>query len=237
MALTAYQNKTALLLQNPAATTSLYATSDLNTWINMARGQIAGDGRCIRYYTQLATVIGQQAYPFSSVVVAATMAGVLNVRMITSTVSGGGYMLAPWPWEYFNQYFIGSTGIAAGRPTDWAQYGQGVSGTIYLNPIPDAINVLHCDVVAYPVDLVNDATVEAIPYPWTDCVPYFAAYLALLSSQTGAREGQANNMFQRYAEFRNRAREYSTPDVVPYQYNQSGTQSPVPPAGVQAARG
>jgi hypothetical protein len=65
---------------------------------------------------------------------------------------------------------------------------------------------------------VNDTTAEAIPYLWTDAVPYFAAYLALLSSQTGARTADADKMMQRYTEFVERAKRAATGDVLPWQY-------------------
>ena len=41
--LTAYLNATAILLQNPVAPTSLYSTANLTTFINTARGQLAGE--------------------------------------------------------------------------------------------------------------------------------------------------------------------------------------------------
>jgi hypothetical protein len=39
---------------------------------------------------------------------------------------------------------------------------------------------------------------EAIPYPWTDSVPYFAAYWALMNTQ---READAQLMVQRWIQF------------------------------------
>jgi hypothetical protein len=241
--LNAYLSNTRRLLQNPSAPTQLYSDADLTAYINTARGQLSADGQCVRYYASLSTVNTTQIYAFSSINtgVAGTtgIANALSVRMIGVAVAGGQNIIAAWPWEWFNQYYIGTTGISNAIPANWAQYGQGKSGSIYFSPTPNAVYVLSLDCVCTPIDLATDGTVEAIPYPWTDAVPYFAAYLALLSSQTGAREEQANRMFARYEEFRDRARRLSTANVLPYQYDQSGSRTAPSPAGVAspAARG
>ena len=100
----------------------------------------------------------------------------------------------------------------------WAQYSEGVLGSLYIDPIPDAIYTLNLDTVCLPVDLVDDTTPEAIPSLWNDAVPYFAAYMALLSSQ---RSADAEKMFGYYQTFARRARDASTPDVLKGQYPQS----------------
>lgn len=232
--LTAYLNQTRRLLQNPPAPTSLYSDVDLTAYINSARGQTAGDGECVRVNATLPTVNGTQTYAFSAINTSSVngIQGVLNARMITKTVTGGATMLNAWPWEWFNRYYIATLNVANATPTEWTQYGQGVNGSIYLSPTPNSVYTLTIDTVCYPIDLVDDSTAEAIPYPWTDCVPYFAAYLALLAAQTGARAGEADRMFARYEEFKTRARRLSTSTVLPYQYEQSGQRLPVTPGGV-----
>jgi hypothetical protein len=216
--LNAYLAATQNLLQNPSAPTSLYSAPNLTTFINTARGQLAGDGQCVRALTTFNTVINQDVLAFSTATgLNAAVAGILHLRMIT--ITNRSLPLNAWPWEYFQQYFY--TSGALGQPTDWAQYGQGVTGSFFLNPIPNAIFNLVADAVCYPIPLVDDTTVEAIPYPWTDAVPYFAAYLALMGSQTNTRTEYASRMLQLYNEFKDRARRYSTPDVLPLQYEQT----------------
>lgn len=239
MALTAYQTQTRNLLQNPSAPTALYDTASINLWINLARGQLAGEAACIQVLGTLITAVGTQTYVFSSINTSSVVGvqGPLNVRMVTRAVTGGGQMLNPWPWEWFNQYYLATTGIANSAPTDWTQYGQGAKGQLYLSPTPDNLYTLRLDTICYPINLADDTTVEAIPYPWTDAVPYLAAYYALLSAQTGARQGEANAMFERYTEFVARARRFSTSAVLPFQYEQSGIRYPAPPGGVQPGKG
>ena len=65
--LTQYQTDLKNLLQSPGAPTQLYSNTNLNRWINIARGQIAGEGECIRFYASIPTVINQRAYNFSSI--------------------------------------------------------------------------------------------------------------------------------------------------------------------------
>lgn len=237
MALAAYLTQTRSLLQLPGSdSTSLYTDADLTRWINSARGQLAGDSESVRLQATLPTVNGTQVYRFSTFNTGASatngIQGIFNARMILRTVTGGKAILNAWPWEWFNQYYNTAINLANGPPTDWAQYGQGVGGSIYLSPTPDAVYALTIDTVCYPIPLTDDTTVEAIPYPWTDCVPYFAAYLALLSAQMGARYADAIQQFKMYEEFKQRARMYSTPTVLPYQYEQSGTRVPIPAGGV-----
>lgn len=229
-----YQTDTQSLLQNPPAPTALYSLPNINRWVNIARGQLAGEGECIRVNGTIPTVVGQRAYNFADINTGASAAngvqGVIHVRSISMVLGDGQQRLNTWPWEWFNSFYLNNITPVAGPPTDWAQFGQGSAGTgegtassgsFYLDPPPDAVYSLVCDCVCYPLTLVDDTTVEAIPYLWTDAVPFFAAYYALLSSQTSARQADADRMLARYNEFMKRARTSSNPSVLRSQYEQS----------------
>lgn len=129
--------------------------------------------------------------------------------------------MTPRAWPWFSLYFLNSVVPQTGAPTDWAVLGQGDTGTVYVYPPPDQAYTLNLEVIARPIDLVDDTTADAIPFPFTDSVPYFAAYLALLSAQAGTRQNDARRMFELYQEFKNRARSMSTPSVVPHSYAQA----------------
>ena len=232
--LTAYQTATSNLLQKPGASTPLYDTASITSWINTARGQLAGEAECIRFAGTISTVVGQRSYDFSGINtgVAATngVKGVIHVRSIRYNVGSGSQWIAPRPSEWFDFYALNNPVPSSGAPTSWSQYGQGsagtgsgsgASGSFYIDPLPDAIYVLNCSTVCYPQALVDDTTVEAIPFLWTDAVPYFAAYLALLSAQTGARTNDAQRMFDLYTQFVERARRFSNPDTLRWQYLQA----------------
>lgn len=224
MLLSQYVLQTQQLLSNPPAKNPLYATSDIESYINRARGQLAGDSESIRNYATLNITAGQRVYPFSAVTLAAPtagIAGIFNIRFAWYQVGEGQKAIRPRPWAWFAQYRLNNPVPGSGEPVVWSQYGQGDAGSIFIDPIPDSDYVLQLDTVCVPDDLVDDTTTEAIPYPWTDAVCYFAAYLAFLSAQSGARQADADRMMARYAEFKNKARTYSNPSILPYQYEQA----------------
>lgn len=230
--LDAYLTQTRQLLQNPAAPNPLYSAADLTSYINRARGQLAGESESIRAIGTLALVAGQRVYDFSSITVpnAATrgIAGVFKVRMSSYALGSGQRLMTVRGWEWFNTYKMNTPVPQEGQPEEWAQYGQGTTGSIYVDPLPDQAYTLSLDCVCTPEDLADDNDPEAIPFPWTDAVCFFAAYYALLSSQNAARQNDADRMMSRYSEFTNRARRYSNPDLQRYVWSQSG--DPTTPA-------
>ena len=210
----------------------------MTTFINSARGQVAGESEAIRLIGGLSITAASspQAYPFSSITLGgvAGVAGVINVRTIWYQDTPGQVWVAPETFEWFSIYELNNASPVTGPPVTWAQFGQGASaqtspqpvggGSLYISPGPNTSYALFLDCVGYPIPLVDDTTAEAIPYLWTDAVPYFAAYLALLSAQTGMRTQQADNMFKLYELFMQRARKAATSSVLPWQFEQ--TQAP-----------
>lgn len=234
MVLALYQTQTTQLLQNPAATSSLYATSDITSYINRARVQLAGETNCVRSYATLALTYGTQSYAFSSVAVPTGVAGVFNVRGVTVNLASGQRWLAPRPFPYFQLYYLNNPVPQLGLPTVYSQFGQGESGTLYLNPAPDYGYTANVDAVCVPAALVDDTTVEVIPAPFTEAVPYYAAYLAFLSSQ---RAADADRMWREYQKFASRGRQISNGEVNPGQYVQQPDPTRANKLGVQAQQG
>jgi hypothetical protein len=70
-------------------------------------------------------------------------------------------------------------------PTFAAQFGQGTDLSFYAYPIPSQQFQWEFDALCLPSDLVDDQSVEALPDPWTDMVPYLAAHLSFLELQNG----------------------------------------------------
>lgn len=219
--LTLYQTQTQQLLANPAAPSLLYALSDLTTFINTARTQLAGESGCVRSLATLSVTSVSQVYQFASITnLPASVQGVYQIRQM-SRVAGTGqaYMgIRSYPWA--EVFWLNTAAPVAQAPTEWAQYGNGVTGSLVLNNKPDQNYVLIPDATCYPVLLATDITPEAIPYPFTDAVSYLAAYYALMSSQ---RQSDADKMYARYQEFLNRARKISVPNVLPQMYDQAIT--------------
>lgn len=219
-----YLARTKQLLQNPSAPSQLYSDADLQNWINQARKQLAGESQSIRVLGTIDTVIGQRPYDFSGINTGASIAtgvqGPLRIEQMVYAVGTGYQWFRARPWAWFFSFKLSNPAPASGPPAVWSQYGQGSTGSFYLDPIPDFVYTLTVDTVCLPIDLVDNVTVEAIPPLWQDAVSYFAAYLALLSAQSAQRQGDADRMIQRYTEFVDRARRFSTPETTGYFYPQ-----------------
>jgi hypothetical protein len=126
---------------------------------------------------------GQEVYPFSAIDVS-MFPGVDIVHMIKSaSVIYSNYryslpfysfstfqaMVRQYPFQY--QYV----------PMFGCQYGQGAGGSLYAYPIPSQTYQWEFDCFCLPTDMRMDNSIpEAIPQPWTDAIPYFAAHLAMI---------------------------------------------------------
>jgi hypothetical protein len=229
-----YLPRTQQLLQNPGASNPLYSTANLEGWINQARLQLSGEARCIRYLATVNTQLNKRNYLFSALNtgVQATngIQGVFNVRSIRYAVASGYQAVYSRAWEWFDFFYLNNPVPSSGAPVDWAQHfqgsagtgtGSGASGSLWLDPLPDEVYVLTCDCDCYPQVLSQDTDVEAIPYPWTDAVAFLSAYYALLSSQTGDRQAQAERLFGYYKAYVDRARQFSNPDLSKGQWEQA----------------
>lgn len=298
MALAAYQQQVQRLLHD--ANASFYSLSDLTTYINLARGQIALEGQCVRVllpstgpvnsitvtavgsgylspptavitgvgtgaaahsvlsgntvanvvmdstgsgYDSTTTVsftggsgtgaaasanltvsnaiLNQEVYTFSALAaVAALTAGVQGVLGVLSISSTRGSTFKPTMeqrgWSEFQAYFRAYNNLVTNFPAVWAQYQYGANGSVFVYPIPSQNLQWDWDTYCRPVDLVDDTTAEAIPYPWTDCVPFYAAHFAYDNSQ---RTPDADRMFKTYQMFMKRARAMSEGPLVPNIYD------------------
>ncbi len=252
--LDAYITQTRRLLQLPQAPSTLYTDVDLTSYINTARAQLAGDGECIRAFGTVDTVAGTNVYQFGALnlgVSATTgIAGAIHVRSLAYNIGTGQKWITPRPWEWFNYYVLNDP-IANqvdqwAEPSTWAQYGQGTmppagttvqqGGSFYIN-YPNAAYTLRADCVCFPIPLATNNTAEAIPFMWTDAVPFFAAYYALLSSQMQARMADALRYFEEYQKFIKRARGAANPSPLRWQYEQATDIVQAPKFGIKQGGG
>jgi hypothetical protein len=218
MALDAYRTATLALLNDP--TNTIYPLSQIDSNINLARVQVAEDAECIRQLPTLDTVAGQRSYSWGAAVFAAPAAttgigGILNIRDISRQIpvgNGGSVKLFGRPWEWFAAFKMQSALNFQAIPTRWATFQPGSNGVFYVDPIPDAGYTLNLDAVCFPIPLVDDTTVEAVPDPWTTAVPYFAAYLSYLDQM---RTADADAMYQRYWLYARRGTQVTTPSQLP----------------------
>ena len=204
-----YETLTQALLQAPSSPIPLIATATIDSYINIARNQVAADAECIRTLGTLALAANQQGYAFSSIVTPGSAAGVGSVIAVRSAKIGG-TPIDIRQWEWFSQYHLGSG--SSGTPVRLAQLSQSVNGTLYFDPTPNAAFTATFDVVCLPIPLVNDSTPEAIPQLWTDAVPFYASWLGMMSAQ---RQADAEQMYQRYERLVRRGRQFATPSELP----------------------
>jgi len=102
-------------------------------------------------------------------------------------------MIRQFPYQY--QY----------TPTFMSQFGQGALGTLFFYPLPSQSYQVELDCCCIPSDLTDNQSVEALPDPWTDAVPYFATMLAFqeLQSLNNAKfyEDQFNRRCLGYSQY------------------------------------
>lgn len=206
-----YLQRTRLLLTD--ADFSVFNEDDLTNYINMARGQLAAESDCIRVYGTLAVTAASQQYSFSTINLggAAGVQGVLSVNQITYAVASGQKAMHSRPFAWFNQFILSQPVPTPGPPASWCQYGPGSLGSLFINLL-DGAYTLSLDTECYPINLVDDTTVEAIPYTLTDAVPFFAAYFAAL---TTGNTDKAKAMFDEYQKFVGLGKIGDMPSVLP----------------------
>ena len=143
------------------------------------------------------TSAGQEAYPLpKNVCLTLGIKDVIGVRGVAVNFGSYGsniYTLRYDDWTSFQAYYRVYQQLS-GNPVIWTRYQD----TIFLRPIPSSAYPMNWDCQCSVVDLIDDTTPEAIPYSFTDAIPYFAAYLALMSAQ---RKDDAKNMLDIYERF------------------------------------
>lgn len=212
MALNSYLSQTQNLLHDTNA--QFYTTSQLTTYINQARAKTAAAGQCCRFLPPsgtINTVANQETYTFAAInaLLPAQLTSVLGVVTIAVNIGTSKPCLRRYSWSAFQAYLRSYSIGLTGYPMIFAQYGQGTPYTdvstatsantsvqIYLWPIPSAIYAMDWDCYCLPIALVNDSTPEAIPYPFTDAVPYYACHLALMGAQRFADAEKMESRFK-----------------------------------------
>lgn len=146
-----------------------------------------GEGAELQAHTVplLVTQGHQEVYPFSAVPLQRFpgVAEIFAVKSISFIYANYRYSIPVFPFSVYQAYVRIYPQQYLYVPTAGAQFGQGVNGSVFLYPIPSHVYQMEWDTFCLPVDMADDQTFEAIPKPWTDAVPYFAAHLAYLELQ------------------------------------------------------
>lgn len=146
-----------------------------------------GDGASVSLTVSSPNVLvaNQEVYPFVDVNLDA-FPGVESVYMIKSIsilYSNFRYSLPCYSFSEYQaklrRYPVGYSWV----PVCCSQFGQGVSGSFYVYPVPSTTYQYELDCLCIPSDLTTNLSDEALPLPWTEAVPYMCAYLCYLELQ------------------------------------------------------
>lgn len=152
----------------------------------------------------------QEVYPFSGIDLSLFpgIESIFLVRSVSIIFSSYRYSIPIYSFSSYQaliRKYAGNTYQYV--PTFGAQFGQGASGSLYLYPPPSQTYQMEWDCGCLPQDLLDDQSVEIIPDPWTDAVPYFAAHLCYLELQNGNAARMYDDLFnQRMLRFGGYAR-------------------------------
>jgi hypothetical protein len=159
------------------------------------------------------TSAGQEMYRFgdwNQLVSGNGVQSILAVQGVSVIWGNFRYTLLHVGWQRY-QAVVRNYTLYQDNPAVWAQFGQGNQGTVFIYPPANGPYQLEPDCICLPIDLVDDTTQEAIPYPWTDAVPWLAAYYAYTHAQ---RDRDAERMWKEFEKFIKRARSYSQPRAI-----------------------
>ena len=175
---------------------------DLRDYINLARAQTAADGECVRTTGQAAVTPGLGYLTLASVPVEVQFSQALVARNATLN----GVIVDIRPWDWFVHFSLNSPG-----PTPvMSHQGQGSFTDLWVSSLQGG--ALWLDVVALPVDLVDDNTPDAIPFPWVDAVAFYALWYAYMAQE---RQQEADNYLIRYRDMMRRGRGETTSTMMP----------------------
>jgi hypothetical protein len=204
--LTQYQADTQNFLNDAGA--QFFRPETLTNYINRARRKIAAASGSIRVIPEgVQTNANQEEYKFSAwnALVQKTpgVREILAVRSLAVAIGWGPGAWKPFwnrlPYTDFaarfriwNRAWVGTISY----PGFYAQYSFGVTGSLFLAPIPSQAQPMDVDCSCMPFPLQSDSDPEALVYPWTDAVAYCSAAYCLMGQQ---RLQDAASMLQLFA--------------------------------------
>ena len=143
---------------------------------------------------------GQEVYKFSDIDLTANPGcqSVYFVRGVSIIYSGYRYSLEQLAWSRYQIYRAYPYQYQY-TPAIYTQRAQGTNGDMYFYPLPSQALQAEYDCQCLPSDLLDDQSVEAIPDPWTDAVPYMAAHLGMLELQNFNASRYYLELYEKFA--------------------------------------
>lgn len=162
----------------------------------------------VTYVNQLQQ--GQEVYPFNMVDLSA-FPGVESIYMIRRNsiiFSNWRYSCRIYSFTVYNAQIRTFPFQFQYAPFFAAQFGRGTSGSFYLYPQPSQPYQLEWDCQCLPMSLIDDQSYEALPMPFTDAVPYFAAHIGMMELQN---YNAAKFYLDLFDQFMRRYQQYTQP--------------------------
>ncbi len=159
------------------ANANYYTDAELTDYINSARSRVAADTGCSRSLQSFNLTTNQELYQFAALPLGSQTIDVLNLTLLW------GNMRIPMnymPFTEFNSKMRVWQNYT-GRPVVFSVYGQ---NSIYVGPVPDQVYVTEWDTVINPSALVNPTDADTIFFPYSEPIPYYAAYKAKYKEQS-----------------------------------------------------
>lgn len=146
--------------------------------------------------------IGQEVYNFSSFDFSGNpgVGAAYYVRSVAIIYSNYRYVIPMYAFSIYQAYVRQYPFQYQYVPTFASQFGQGTQGSLYMYPLPSQTYQFEVDCLCLPTDLADNQSVEAIPDPWTDAVPYFAASLAYAELQDMNRSAGYLQMYEKFVQ-------------------------------------
>jgi len=187
-----YVTQVQQLLHDPLAQN--WSIPQLTGYINTARNRVAQDSKCLRQIIPSVALTAQvEQYQIAAVnatyAPSLTIIDVMGIDLYYSVTNR--QSLRYYAWTQFNAMYR----AWAGQYTRSEAFTRMGALAVFFGPAPDQAYTTDWIVAVNPPPLVTDATPETIPAPFTDCVQFFAAYLAKFSEQA---MGEAQLYFNEY---------------------------------------
>jgi hypothetical protein len=143
---------------------------------------------------------GQERYDFANVDLSTFpgVSAITSVRSVSVLYSNYRYSLPKYAWTVYQAYVRQYPFQYQYVPTFCCQFGQGENGSMFFYPLPSQTYQMEWDCACRPQDLIDDQSVEILPYPWVDAVPFLACMFAFQSFQNYNIARYYEDQFKRY---------------------------------------
>ena len=151
--------------------------------------RVVADTGCNRVLQTVNLTQAQETYAYSVL-----PSGVSTFDILNITILWGGLRvpLSYMPFTEFNLKMRAWQSFQS-RPVAFTVYG---GNTVYVGPIPDQTYASEWDTVVSPAVLSSPSTQDTIFFPFSDPIPFYAAYLAKYKEQSTE---EANRFLQTYS--------------------------------------